>query len=110
MRSVPAVLTPCKREFKWASDVSANTAVGRSKVGPMRDFVSASSPRWRGHARPALSLLLISFLTLGSALVYTATANAVTALGASAAERGRYLGAAVGTAKFNDSTYMAVRR
>jgi endo-1,4-beta-xylanase len=53
-------------------------------------------------------LLAAGLLAAGMALVLAGTANAGTTLGASAAEKGRYYGAAVGTYKFNDSTYMSV--
>jgi endo-1,4-beta-xylanase len=42
------------------------------------------------------------------ALAVAGTANAGTTLGGSAAEKGRYFGAAVATGKFSDSTYMSV--
>jgi endo-1,4-beta-xylanase len=44
----------------------------------------------------------------GLAMVLASSAAAGTTLGGSAAEKGRYFGAAVGTYKFNDSTYMTV--
>jgi endo-1,4-beta-xylanase len=55
-----------------------------------------------------LPALVTGLLTAGMALVPAGAANAATTLGASAAEKGRYFGAAVGTYKFNDNTYMTV--
>ncbi|GAA4721125.1 beta-xylanase [Phytohabitans rumicis] len=53
-------------------------------------------------------MLLAGLLAAGAALAFGGTANAGTTLGASAAEKGRYFGAAVGTYKFGDGTYMSV--
>jgi endo-1,4-beta-xylanase len=58
--------------------------------------------------RTILPLLLAGLLAAGTTLAVTGTANAGTTLGTSAAEKGRYFGAAIGTYKFNDSTYMSV--
>ncbi|MEO3816480.1 endo-1,4-beta-xylanase [Plantactinospora sp. B24E8] len=55
-----------------------------------------------------LSTLATGLLAAGMVLVPAGAAHAATTLGASAAERGRYFGAAVGTYKFSDSTYMSV--
>ena len=55
-----------------------------------------------------LPLLMAGLMAAGMALVFAGTANAGTTLGASAAEKGRYFGAAVGTYKFNDGTYMSI--
>ncbi|MCA2215491.1 endo-1,4-beta-xylanase [Wangella sp. NEAU-J3] len=55
-----------------------------------------------------LLVLLSALLTAGTGLVFAGAAQAATTLGASAAEKGRYFGAAVGTYKFSDSTYMSV--
>ncbi|GIJ19943.1 endo-1,4-beta-xylanase [Micromonospora lutea] len=52
--------------------------------------------------------LAVGLLVAGTVLAPTGAANAGTTLGASAAEKGRYFGAAVGTYKFNDNTYMTV--
>ncbi|MGC5050492.1 endo-1,4-beta-xylanase [Micromonospora sp. DT48] len=52
--------------------------------------------------------LAVGLLVAGTVLVPTGAANAGTTLGAAAAEKGRYFGAAVGTYKFNDNTYMTV--
>ncbi|MBY8872470.1 endo-1,4-beta-xylanase, partial [Micromonospora sp. PLK6-60] len=52
--------------------------------------------------------LAVGLLVAGAALVPTGAAQAGTTLGTSAAEKGRYFGAAVGTYKFNDNTYMTV--
>jgi endo-1,4-beta-xylanase len=55
-----------------------------------------------------MPMLLAGLLAAGAAVTFTGTANAGTTLGASAAEKGRYFGAAVGTYKFSDGTYMSV--
>ncbi|MFY1690460.1 endo-1,4-beta-xylanase [Plantactinospora sp. WMMB782] len=55
-----------------------------------------------------LSTLATGLLAAGMVLVPAGAAQAATTLGASAAEKGRYFGAAVGTYKFSDSTYMSV--
>ncbi|MBQ1052335.1 endo-1,4-beta-xylanase [Micromonospora sp. C51] len=52
--------------------------------------------------------LAVGLLVAGTVLVPSGAANAGTTLGTSAAEKGRYFGAAVGTYKFNDNTYMTV--
>src|SRR5688572_28060956 len=72
----------------------------------MKNLVSGRlrSPR----TRAGLPLLVVGLLAAGMALVSAGTAAAGTTLGASAAEKGRYFGAAVGTYKFGDSTYMTV--
>jgi endo-1,4-beta-xylanase len=53
-------------------------------------------------------LAAVGLLAAGMTVTIAGPANAATTLGASAAERGRYFGAAVGTYKFGDSTYMTV--
>ncbi|GIJ29321.1 beta-xylanase [Micromonospora qiuiae] len=55
-----------------------------------------------------LPVLVTGLLAAGMVLVPAGAASAATTLGASAAEKGRYFGAAVGTYKFNDNTYMTV--
>ncbi|GGM22223.1 beta-xylanase [Micromonospora sonchi] len=55
-----------------------------------------------------LPALATGLLAAGMALVPAGAASAASTLGASAAEKGRYFGAAVGTYKFNDNTYMTV--
>jgi endo-1,4-beta-xylanase len=74
----------------------------------MRDIVHSSSLPRRRRTKAILPLLLAALVAGGMALVFTGTASAGTTLGASAAEKGRYYGAAVGTYKFGDSTYMSV--
>ncbi|WP_328825722.1 non-reducing end alpha-L-arabinofuranosidase family hydrolase [Streptomyces ureilyticus] len=44
----------------------------------------------------------------GTVPLFTGTADAASTLGASAAEKGRYFGAPVGTYKFSDSPHMSV--
>ncbi|WP_203784561.1 endo-1,4-beta-xylanase, partial [Asanoa ferruginea] len=60
------------------------------------------------RVKPLVSSVLAGILAIGGALVFSGTADAGTTLRAAAAEKGRYFGAAVGTYKFNDSTYMSV--
>jgi endo-1,4-beta-xylanase len=74
----------------------------------MRDLRHSTSPPRRRRAKVITAPLLAGLLAVGAALTFTGTANAGTTLGASAAEKGRYFGAAVGTYKFSDSTYMSV--
>jgi endo-1,4-beta-xylanase len=69
----------------------------------MRDLVHSS-----GRIRRATALLLIAPVVAAVGLLFPGTARAAATLGASAAERGRYFGAAVGTYKFSDGTYMSV--
>ncbi|WP_374225371.1 endo-1,4-beta-xylanase [Micromonospora sp. C95] len=72
----------------------------------MKNLVHPSgSPRRRWSTMRALA---VGLLVAGTVLVPTGAANAGTTLGTSAAEKGRYFGAAVGTYKFNDNTYMTV--
>ncbi|MBF9129739.1 endo-1,4-beta-xylanase [Plantactinospora sp. S1510] len=73
----------------------------------MRELLHSNSPP-RRRTRAILRLLLASLVAAPMVFVFTGTANAGTTLGASAAEKGRYFGAAVGTYKFSDSTYMSV--
>ncbi|MEH1129905.1 endo-1,4-beta-xylanase, partial [Micromonospora sp. CPCC 206061] len=73
----------------------------------MKHLVRSSGPR-RRRTLAILPLLAAALAAAGTALVVTGTANAGTTLGASAAEKSRYFGAAVGTYKFNDNTYMTV--
>jgi len=61
-----------------------------------------------GRPRRPLTLLLAGLLAAGMTLVSPGAAEAGTTLGAAAAEKGRYFGAAVGTYKFSDGTYMSV--
>ncbi|GIJ78390.1 endo-1,4-beta-xylanase [Micromonospora phaseoli] len=75
----------------------------------MKNLVHPSgSPRRRWSTGAALRVLVVGLLVAGMALVPTGIANAGTTLGTSAAEKGRYFGAAVGTYKFSDNTYMSV--
>jgi endo-1,4-beta-xylanase len=53
-------------------------------------------------------ILAVGLLAAGMTVTVAGPANAGTTLGTSAAERGRYFGAAVGTYKFGDATYMTV--
>jgi endo-1,4-beta-xylanase len=53
-------------------------------------------------------VLAAGLLAAGMAVTFADSASAATTLGASAAERGRYFGAAVATQKMSDNTYMTV--
>ncbi|WP_203997942.1 endo-1,4-beta-xylanase [Micromonospora andamanensis] len=76
----------------------------------MKKLVHPSGPprrRWRTGA--TVRGLAVGLLVAGMALVGpSGAAQAGTTLGTAAAEKGRYFGAAVGTYKFNDNTYMTV--
>ncbi|MFC4466471.1 endo-1,4-beta-xylanase [Streptomyces xiangluensis] len=78
----------------------------------MNEFVYSADPPRRPRARAILPLLLggvlAGLVAAGTVPLFTGTADAASTLGASAAEKGRYFGAAVGTYKFSDSTCMAV--
>jgi len=74
----------------------------------MRKLVHSISLPSRRRTRAILPLLLAGLLAAGAAVAFGGTASAGTTLGGSAAEKGRYFGAAVGTYKFGDSTYMSV--
>ncbi|GLH99355.1 endo-1,4-beta-xylanase [Phytohabitans aurantiacus] len=58
--------------------------------------------------RAGLILAAVGAVAASFTIALTSSATAGTTLGGSAAEKGRYFGAAVGTGKFNDSTYMTV--
>jgi endo-1,4-beta-xylanase len=74
----------------------------------MRNFVHSGGRRRRRRTRALLPLLAAGVLAAGLALVFSGSANAATTLGASAAERGRYFGAAVAVQKLSDSTHNSV--
>jgi hypothetical protein len=76
----------------------------------MNEFVHSADPPRRPRARairPLLSSLSAGLVAAGTVPLFTGTADAASTSGASAAEKGRYFGAAVGTYKFSDSTYMS---
>ncbi|MFC0527332.1 endo-1,4-beta-xylanase [Phytohabitans kaempferiae] len=58
--------------------------------------------------RAALGVAGVGAIAACLATVLASSATAGTTLGGSAAEKGRYFGAAVGTGKFGDNTYMTV--
>jgi endo-1,4-beta-xylanase len=64
--------------------------------------------RGRRGLRVLLPLLTAGLLAAGAAVFFTGSANAGTTLGASAAEKGRYFGAAVSAGKLGDSTYTGI--
>ncbi|GAA0397881.1 endo-1,4-beta-xylanase [Micromonospora gifhornensis] len=68
----------------------------------------SGSPRRRRLITATLRTLAAAALAAGMVLAPVTAASAASTLGASAAEKGRYFGAAVGTYKFNDNTYMTV--
>jgi endo-1,4-beta-xylanase len=73
----------------------------------MRELVR-SRPSRRRWVHAVLAPALAGLLAAGMTVVFTGTADAGTTLGASAAEKGRYFGAAVATNKLSDSTYLGV--
>ncbi|MEV4656997.1 endo-1,4-beta-xylanase [Micromonospora sp. NPDC049301] len=64
--------------------------------------------KWRVASRAALSVAGAGALAAGMATVLAAPATAGTTLGASAAEQGRYFGAAVAANKLSDSAYTTI--
>ncbi|GAA4719611.1 endo-1,4-beta-xylanase [Phytohabitans rumicis] len=58
--------------------------------------------------RAGLALTGTGVAAAGLAMILASTASAATTLGASAAERGRYFGAAVAANKLSDSTYVTI--
>ncbi|MGW3888039.1 endo-1,4-beta-xylanase [Micromonospora chokoriensis] len=64
--------------------------------------------RWKAASRAAVALTGVGALAAGMALFMTAPAAAGTTLGASAAEKGRYFGAAVAAYKLSDSAYTTI--
>ncbi|WP_207755974.1 RICIN domain-containing protein [Nonomuraea cypriaca] len=71
--------------------------------------------RWAGlrllpgrSARTTVSLLVVALIAAAMSVVFGDTAQAATTLGASAAEKGRYFGAAVAAGKLGDSTYVTI--
>jgi len=58
--------------------------------------------------RRALALTAVGALAAGAAVAIATSASAGTTLGASAAEKGRYFGAAVAANKLSDSTYVGI--
>ncbi|MFI7489012.1 endo-1,4-beta-xylanase [Micromonospora echinaurantiaca] len=65
-------------------------------------------PRSTARRRAALALAAVGLLAAASAVVLPVAASAGTTLGASAAERGRYFGAAVAANKLSDSAYITI--
>jgi len=59
-------------------------------------------------SRRALIPLMAGLIATTSALVFAGSATAATTLGASAAEKGRYFGAAVAAGRLNDTTYVTI--
>jgi endo-1,4-beta-xylanase len=65
-------------------------------------------PRLGSRARAALICGAVGVLAAASAVVLPGAASAATTLGASAAERGRYFGAAVAANKLSESAYTTI--
>jgi endo-1,4-beta-xylanase len=77
----------------------------------MTNHPSALHPRpgLRGRLRLILSLLTITLISAGAAVVLAGPADAGTTLGTAAAEKGgRYFGAAVPAFKLNDGNYVSI--
>ncbi|KAB1151708.1 endo-1,4-beta-xylanase [Micromonospora sp. DT46] len=64
--------------------------------------------RSRSRARAAIVVAAVGLLAATGATVLPGAASAGTTLGASAAERGRYFGAAVAANKLSDNTYVTI--
>ncbi|RQX07340.1 endo-1,4-beta-xylanase, partial [Micromonospora inaquosa] len=58
--------------------------------------------------RAAVTIAVTGVLAAGMTMTLTSTASAGTTLGASAAEKGRYFGAAVATGKLSTSVYTTI--
>jgi len=67
-----------------------------------------SPGRRRSLLRAALPLLIAALAGAGATVVTSAPAGAASTLGASAAEKGRYFGAAVAGGKLGDATYTGI--
>ncbi|MGY0002907.1 endo-1,4-beta-xylanase [Micromonospora sp. I033] len=75
----------------------------------MNSLTGAHPPRTVSRRLLALAVLLTAALAAaGLAVVFARTADAGTTLGASAAERGRYFGAAVPASKLSDGQYVGI--
>ncbi|MEV0395916.1 endo-1,4-beta-xylanase [Polymorphospora rubra] len=72
------------------------------------DRAGTRRPVTRRGLRVVSTVAAVGALAAGMALVVTTSASAATTLGASAAERGRYFGAAVAANKLSDNTYVTI--
>ncbi len=63
---------------------------------------------WRAASRAAFALTGVAVLAAGTAMLLATPAAAGSTLGASAAERGRYVGTAVAANKLADSDYTTI--
>ena len=73
--------------------------------------VSASPPGHRKPARRRTALVaagIAGLIAAGLGIAYTQNADAATTLGASAAQTGRYFGAAIPASKLGDSAYTKI--
>src|SRR5262249_25696811 len=73
----------------------------------MIDRPDHTTPRRRA-LRAVISLSAVAALAAGVVVTVANSASAATTLGASAAERGRYFGAAVAASKLSDSQYTTI--
>ncbi|TCB98490.1 1,4-beta-xylanase [Micromonospora zingiberis] len=72
-------------------------------------FARASGrPATRLRSRTALVSAVVGLALVATSVVVASSASAATTLGASAAEKGRYFGAAVAANKLSDSTYVGI--
>ncbi|RIV41200.1 endo-1,4-beta-xylanase [Micromonospora radicis] len=72
-------------------------------------FARASGrPATRPRSRTALISAVVGLALAATSVVVASSASAATTLGASAAEKGRYFGAAVAAHKLSDSTYVGI--
>ncbi|WIM93492.1 endo-1,4-beta-xylanase [Actinoplanes oblitus] len=65
----------------------------------------ASSPSPRRRWRKYLPVVLAGTIAAGTAIAFAGTSDAASTLGASAAAKGRYFGAAIAASKLGDGTY-----
>ncbi|HEX5994438.1 MAG TPA: endo-1,4-beta-xylanase, partial [Jiangellales bacterium] len=70
--------------------------------------VQTAAPRRRRTMHALISLSAVGALAAGVVVAVASSASAATTLGASAAERGRYFGAAVAASKLNDGNYTTI--
>jgi endo-1,4-beta-xylanase len=67
-----------------------------------------TNPSVRRRLRTLLPAVLTTALAAGAALVFAGTSDAAATLGASAAAKNRYFGAAIAASKLGDSTYTTI--
>ncbi|BCJ56822.1 beta-xylanase [Micromonospora endophytica] len=69
---------------------------------------ASGRPATRLRPRSALVSAVVGLALVATAVVVSSSASAATTLGASAAEKGRYFGAAIAANKLSDSTYVGI--